>query len=37
MRLESDVATEVPAVLHRGFHEPEYRVHCGEPAGAMID
>jgi hypothetical protein len=34
MGLQSDVATEASAVLHRGFHKPEFRVHRGEPAGA---
>jgi hypothetical protein len=36
MRLQSDVATGASAVLHRGFHEPEYRVHCGENRPGMM-
>jgi len=31
MGLQSDVATEASTVLHPGFHQPEYRVHCGKP------
>jgi hypothetical protein len=33
MGLQSDVASEASAVLHPGFHEPEYRVQCGKPVG----
>lgn len=35
MGLQSDVATEASAVLHPGFHAPEYRVHCGKSVGAI--